>query len=106
MSLDDALIAAKEGGYFIDPTDPADAPVGLTDPLMQGREATFGIRDLLDKIDEESRGRRQYRADHLEGRCAMVRRRNITSLGELGHELANSGAKLQDIKSEMRSMIR
>jgi hypothetical protein len=66
MSLDDALTTAKEGGYFIDPTDPAHAPAGVVDPQIQSREATFGIRDLLDKIDEESRGRRQYRANHLQ----------------------------------------
>ncbi len=101
MSLDDALIAAKEGGYFIDPTDPAHAPVGLTDPLMQGREATFGIRDLLDKIDEESRGRRQYRADHLEATRHDPAQEHHVILGELEHELANSGAKLEDIDPKL-----
>jgi hypothetical protein len=101
MSLDDALIAAKEGSYFIDPTDPAHAPVGVTDPQMQGREATFGIRDLLDKIDEESRGRRQYRANHLEATRHDPAQEHHVILGELEHELAKSGAKIEDIDPKL-----
>jgi hypothetical protein len=101
MSLDDALIAAKEGGYFIDPTDPAHAPAGVADPLMQGREATFGIRDLLDKIDEESRGRRQYRANHLEATRHDPAQEHHVILGELEHELAKSGARVEDIDPKL-----
>jgi hypothetical protein len=101
MSLDDALTTAKEGGYFIDPTDPAHAPANLADPTMQGREATFGIRDLLDKIDEESRGRRQYRANHLEATKYDPAHESHLVLSELEHELAKSGAGVEDIDPEL-----
>ena len=101
MSLDDALTTAKEGGYFIDPTDPAHAPAGVVDPQMQGREATFGIRDLLDKIDEESRGRRQYRANHLETTKYDPAHESHLVLSELEHELAASGAKVEDIDPKL-----
>jgi hypothetical protein len=101
MSLDDALTTAKEGGYFIDPTDPAHAPAGVVDPQMQGPEATFGIRDLLDKIDEESRGRRQYRANHLEATKYDPAHESHLVLSELEHELAASGAKVEDIDPKL-----
>jgi hypothetical protein len=101
MSLDDALTTAKEGGYFIDPTDPAHAPAGAVDPQMQGREATFGIRDLLDKVDEESRGRRQYRANHLEATKYDPAQESHLVLSELEHELAASGAKVKDIDPQL-----
>jgi hypothetical protein len=77
------------------------APAGAADPQMQGREATFGIRDLLDKIDEESRGRRQYRVNHLEATKYDPAQEHHVILGELEHELAKSGAKVEDIDPEL-----
>jgi hypothetical protein len=100
-TLDDALIAAKEGGYFIDPTDPAHAPVHLVDPAMAGREATFRIRDLLDRIDEETRGRRQYRPDHVETTKYDPAHESHQVLAELEHELEASGAKVNDIDPKL-----
>lgn len=101
MSLDDALTRAKEGGYFIDPTDPAHAPAGVVGPEMQGREATFGIRDLLDKVDEENRGRKQYRANHLEATKYDPAQESHLVLTELEHELGKSGARVEDIDPEL-----
>ena len=101
MSLDEALTRAKEGGYFIDPTDPAHAPAGVVGPEMQGREATFGIRDLLDKIDEESRGRKQYRANHLEATKYDPAQESHLVLSELEQELEKSGARVDDIDPKL-----
>jgi hypothetical protein len=101
LSLDDALTTAKEGGYFIDPTDPAHAPAGVVDPQMQGREATFGTRELLDKIDEESRGRRQYRANHLEATKYDPAHESHLVLSELEHELEASGTKVEEIDPKL-----
>lgn len=100
-TLDDALTSAKEGGYFIDPTDPAHAPAHLADPAMAGREATFGIRDLLDKVDEENRGRKQYRPDHIEATKYDPAHESHLVLSELEHELEASGARVEDIDPKL-----
>ncbi len=100
-TLDDALIAAKEGGYFIDPTDPAHARMGDDIASTQSRGATFGIRDLLDKIDEESRGRRQYREGHLQVTKYDPAHESHLVLSELEHELEASGAKVEDIDPKL-----
>jgi hypothetical protein len=48
LSLDDAVQLAKDRGYLADPSELAGGP------------QTVGHNELLDMLDEESRGRRQY----------------------------------------------
>ncbi|HJZ22390.1 MAG TPA: hypothetical protein VJ226_15605, partial [Bradyrhizobium sp.] len=67
MSIDDALIAAKEGGYFLDPNSQEHVQARDADQARLNQAPAFGVNDLREKIDEESRGRKQYRAGHLPG---------------------------------------
>ena len=54
MPLDEALRSAKDGHYLFDNAD------------ITGGEASLTPRDLLDRIDEESRGRKIYRLDRAQ----------------------------------------
>ncbi|WP_398468516.1 hypothetical protein [Tardiphaga sp.] len=51
--LDDALRLAKERGYMFDAAD------------VSGAEGSLIPRDLLDRLDAESRGQRQYKLDRI-----------------------------------------
>ena len=100
-TLDEALTRAKEGGYLIDPNDLQHvAHTGLTSAQM-GKEATLTPRDLLDHIDDESRGRKVYRADHEQRTKYDPEQEHHVILGELEHEMAKSGAKVEDIDPEL-----
>lgn len=63
LSLEDALTRAKENSYVFDPADMAHVPHDATRP--QAGELTKTANDLHELIDEESRGRKQYRNDHV-----------------------------------------
>jgi hypothetical protein len=55
MALDDALQAAKDGKYLLDASE------------MEGGEQTVGHNELLELIDEEARGKKQYQVGKDEG---------------------------------------
>jgi hypothetical protein len=100
-TLDDALTRAKEGGYLIDPNDLQHvAHTDLTATQM-GQEATLTPRDLLDRIDNENRGQKQYRADHIEATKYDPAHESHLVLSELEHELETSGAKVEDIDPKL-----
>ena len=66
-----------------------------------GNEATLTPRDLLDKIDEESRGRKVYRADHAQATRYDPAQEKHIIMGELEHELEIHGASVADIDPEL-----
>lgn len=62
MTLDEALRSAKDHGYMFDAHDEENGTAGTS-----GRNS-LGLtpRDLLDHIDSENRGRKLYKAGHIE----------------------------------------
>jgi hypothetical protein len=101
MTMDDALIAAKEGGYFLDPTSQEHVQMRNADMAALQQSPTFGVRDLMEKIDEESRGRKQYRDGHLQDTRYDPEQEKHAILGALEHELEQSGAKVNDIDPKL-----
>jgi hypothetical protein len=96
-TLDQALTRAKEGGYLIDPNDLQHvAHTDLTAAQM-GQEATLTLRDLLDRIDNENRGQKQYRPDHIEATKYDAEQEKHVIMGALEHELETHGASVADI---------
>jgi hypothetical protein len=87
MSMDDALIAAKEGGYFIDPTSQEHLTMRDADTARLAQAPTFTVRDLMEKIDEESRGKRQYREGHLQETLPAADAEAHNILSELHQEI-------------------
>lgn len=59
MDLDQALTKAKENSYVLDPND-----IQHVQGIENHNENTVRWQDLQDMIDEESRGRKQYRLTH------------------------------------------
>jgi hypothetical protein len=96
-TLDEALTRAKEGGYLIDANDLQHVAHTDLTPTQMGKEATLTPRDLLDHIDDESRGRKVYRPDHEQSTGYDPEQEKHIILGALEHELEASGAKVGDI---------
>jgi hypothetical protein len=100
-TLDEALTHAKEGGYLIDANDLQHvAHTDLTAAQM-GQEATLTPRDLLDRIDNENRGQKQYRADHIEATKYDPEQEKHVILGAIEHELGAHGASVSDIDPKL-----
>jgi hypothetical protein len=100
-TLDEALTHAKEGGYLIDANDLQHvAHTDLTAAQM-GQEATLAPRDLLDHIDNENRGQKQYRADHIEATKYDPEQEKHVIMGALEHELESHGASVSDIDPKL-----
>jgi hypothetical protein len=100
-TLDEALTHAKEGGYLIDANDLQHvAHTDLTAAQM-GQEATLAPRDLLDRIDNENRGQKQYRADHIEATRYDPEQEKHVIMGALEHELEAHGASVSDIDPKL-----
>jgi hypothetical protein len=96
-TLDEALTRAKEGGYLIDANDLQHVAHTDLTPAQMGKEATLTPRDLLDHIDDESRGRKVYRADHEQSTKYDPDQEKHVILGALEQELEAGGAKVSDI---------
>jgi hypothetical protein len=96
-TLDQALTHAKEAGYMLDPNDLQHVPHTELTAAQMGKEATLTPRDLLDRVDDENRGRKQYRTDHVQQTKFDPEQEKHIILGALEHELEASGAKVGDI---------
>jgi hypothetical protein len=96
-TLDQALTRAKEAGYLIDPHDLQHVAHTDLSAAQMGQEATLTPRDLLDRIDDENRGHKQYRADHIEATKYDPEQEKHVIMGALEQELEGTGAKVNDI---------
>jgi hypothetical protein len=106
MTMDDALIAAKEGGYFLDPTSQEHVQMRNADMAALQQSPTFGVRDLMEKIDEESRGRKQYREGHLPEKRADADEEALHIVNALHDELeATSGQKGIHVDPEIERRV-
>jgi len=101
MSMDDALIAAKEGGYFLDPTSQEHVRMADADRSALERAPTYTVRDLMEKIDEESRGRRSYRDGHIAASKYDPEQEKHVIMGHLEQELEASGADVSAIDPKL-----
>jgi hypothetical protein len=100
MALDEALVAAKEGAYIHD-VDQLHAPHVLVDAARRDQPLTVDINDMLRLFDENARGQKTYRADHVAETKYDPAHESHLVLAELEHELEASGAKVEDIDPKL-----
>jgi hypothetical protein len=100
MALDEALVAAKEGAYIHD-VDQLHAPHVLVDAARRDQPLTVDINDMLRLFDENARGQKTYRADHVAETKYDPAHESHLVLAELEHELEASGAKVENIDPKL-----
>jgi hypothetical protein len=95
MSLDEALRSAKDGHYLFDAAD------------VTGVEASLTPRDLLDKINEQNRGRKVYQINHISPDREISAEEDYQHIsGALHDELeASSGQKGIEIPAEIERRV-
>ncbi len=97
MSLDDAFVAAKESFYAFDPNGMEHAQVGSLPTDHRMGELTLTQDHLLGMLDEESRGRKQYRLDHLQETKFDPAEELHRIRQELEHQIEATGGSLKDV---------
>jgi hypothetical protein len=100
MALDNALVAAKEGSYVHD-VDQLHAPHVLVDAARRDQPLTVDINDMLRLFDENARGQKTYRADHVAETKFDPAHESHLVLAELEHDLEASGAKVENIDPKL-----
>jgi len=95
MPLDEALRSAKDGHYMFDNAD------------VTGGEGTLTPNDLLDKIDEQSRGQKVYRIDQAPPERHVTREEEAQHItGALREQLeTSSGQKGIEIPPELEARV-
>jgi hypothetical protein len=97
MRLDDALNLMKQLGYFHDQHDDANGMAGV-----RGREGLgLIVRDLLDSIDNEARGQKQYKLGHVERTRYDPEQEKHVILGELERQLHDAGEDVSAIDPQL-----
>ncbi|NUU41374.1 hypothetical protein [Tardiphaga robiniae] len=90
-SLDDALRAAKDAGYLVDPRD-MDGPDNGTLGLAGRRDLGLTPNDLLDRLDAENRGQKLYKPGQAREAAIDDGQEAHAIVGALEKELYDTGA--------------
>jgi hypothetical protein len=102
MTLDRAREASVHASYLLDAAE-RDADAG---GLLQTRPSETTPSDLLAALDEEARGRKQYRMDYLPDRKAADRDEHLRHLdSEFDHALREVDIDPQSIPDKQRARV-